>query len=188
MANRGDEFVLHALQAPPLRNILERHHHACNLAVLNERVGTVFHGNCSAILPPEHLIAQAHALSPSHSFENRAVQPRIRCTVGLAVTDQVEHATTGDLLRGIAQHPRSGFIDKRQPSVEVDSINAVSNGFQNQFTLPCRQVQGALGLELLGDIDAVINHEGPFSMQIHAAASESDSYETTPRWGGAYGA
>ena len=58
---------------------------------------------------------------------------------------------------------------------EVDAVDAVADRFKNQLALARGQVQRLLGLVLLGHIHAVVENEGPFAGQLHAAAAEGDA-------------
>ncbi len=78
----------------------------------------------------------------------------------MAVMDNLMHVAAGQLLGRVAQHPRRGLVDKGQPPVQIDAINAVAHRFENQFALPRGQMQRFLGFVLFGHIDAMVEHEG----------------------------
>ena len=98
VAYRGDELVFHLLQAPPLAHVLERHHHAANLAFFKQRSGAVFDRNRRPVLAPEHFVPHADRLATPQRLQNRAGRSRIRSPVGVAVMDQLMQIAAHQLI------------------------------------------------------------------------------------------
>ena len=112
MAHRGNELVLHLLQAAALGDILEGYDHAQDMPLLDERGGAVFDWNRGAVLTPEDFIALADGFATAHALEDRAGGLGIGGAVGVAMVNDLMGVAAFQLFRCVAQGARGGLVDE----------------------------------------------------------------------------
>src|SRR5580658_10267165 len=133
MAYGRDELVLHALKPAAIGDVLKGHNHAGDLAIVDERRGCVLHRNRSSIVTPEDFVPHANRFAAAQALKNRTVGLGIRCAIDVAMVNDLVYIAARQLFGGISESARSGLVDKGEPAIQVDAINALSRRFKNQL-------------------------------------------------------
>ncbi len=160
VAHGGDELVLHAIEAAALRDIREGDDRTAYDSVVHELAGDVFHGEGGAVLAPEDLVVHAHRLLGVERPLDGAILVSIGRAVRLGVVDQLVRVLADDLVHLVAEHAGAGLVAEGEIAVDVETPDAVAYGGEDRFALPHERVQLILGIGLLGDVDAMAQHDG----------------------------
>jgi hypothetical protein len=103
---------------------------------LEEGIRRVIGGETRPIAPPQDFVLEPAPLPMLERLEARALLLGVRRAVRTAVVDERVHIPADQLFRSVAEHPRSGAVDKRAAALQIDPIDALTGSLQERYLLP----------------------------------------------------
>ena len=158
----GDELVLHAVEGAALGGVGESDDDADGLTGFlafggegfDLWAGDVFDGEAGAVLAPEDFVRDADGVEVADAVLDGAVLGGVGRAVGAGVVDEGVHVASEDFGRFEAEHLGGGGVDHGDVAVEIDTEDAVANGFEDGVGLADEGAELVFGAHLLGDVDA----------------------------------
>ena len=131
------DFGERVAQAPlvllALGDVAEDDHRPLHLSLVDDRRRGVFDPDRLAVLAPEQFVLDPVDLGEAESVVDRAVLDRIAPAVGVCVVDEIVHGTADEVFGPPAEHALGRRVGEGRPSLDIDAVDALAGGRQDQL-------------------------------------------------------